>query len=327
MAVISVSITASAEQVVAGVPRSIALSTNITSTIFYTLDGEDPTLFSDMYISPILIPNSTLSITIKVLATNGTDYSPIISETYQTNMLDNARLSHSTTNQPIGSQAESLYPFGTDESQPVGTFVNPAGITVDNPSLPTYANAYDGDGYPTSFSNAPYTMENYSILYSTKNAQGEQGPGIGNLPAKVTVEVAPAPPEESDQFTSMFNPRALVIFQDFSTEDPNDPPNINRQFFSLDNPERSRDGAAFYTTGMDAPAATGSFLRSHYNPRDNTITYYYMDSSTNRWIISKAPYQPTGTWDGNMAGVVSGGKAAGSRYVYEWLPFQRRVLF
>jgi hypothetical protein len=327
MAVISITITTSEEQVVAGIPRSISLSTNITSTIFYTLNGEDPTLLSDIYITPILIPNSTQSITLKVLATNGSDYSPIITETYLTNMLNNVRLSHSTTNQPVGSQAESLYPFGTDESQPVGTFVNPAGITVDNPALATYPNAFDADGYPAAFSNAPYTTENYSIVYSTKNAQGEQGPGIGTLPGKVSVEVPPSPPEESEQFSKMFDPRALVIFQDFSTEDPNDPPYINRQFFTLDNPERSRDGNSFYTTAIDAPAATGSFLRSHYNPRDNTITYYYMDTSTNRWIISKAPYQPTGTWDGNMAGIVSGGKSNGSRFVFEWIPFQRRVIF
>jgi len=327
MAVISITITASEEQVVSGIPRNIALSSNITSTIFYTLNGEDPTILSDIYITPILIPNSTLSITLKVLATNGTDYSPIITEIYQTNILDNARLAHSTTDQPTGSQADPLYPFGTDESQPVGMFVNTAGITVDNSILPTYSNAFNADGYPAAFTNEPYTIENYSIIYSTKNAQGQQGPGIGTLPGNVTIDVPASPPQESDQFSNMFDPRALVIFQDFSKENPEDPPIINRQFFTLDNPERSRDGNAFYTTAMDAPAATGSFLRSHYNPRDGTITYYYLDTSTNRWIISKTPYKPTGTWDGNLAGVVSGGKSNGSHYVYEWVPFQRRVLF
>lgn len=327
MSVISIVITESEQEVVAGIPRSISLSTNISSTIFYTLTGEDPTIMSDIYVSPILIPNSTLSITLKVLATNGTDYSPIITEIYQTNILGNSRLPHSTTNQAAGSQIDGLYPFGTNESQPVGTFVNPAGITIDNSNLETYSNAFDADGYPAAFSNQPYTTENYSIIYTTKNAQGEQGPNIGTLPAKVDIEVDPAPPEQSSQFSNMFNPRALVIFQDFSKEDPNDPPHINRQFFSLDNPERSRDGNSFYTTAIDAPAATGSFLRSHYNPRDNTITYYYLDTSTNRWIISKTPYQPTGTWDGNLAGVVSGGRGNGSRYVFEWNAFQRRVLF
>ena len=330
MAVISVTITASVEQVVSGVPRTVAISTNIPSSIFYTLDGTDPTILSDVYITPISIPNSTISITLKVLATNGSDSSPIIEETYQTNMIDNTRLPHSATTQPIGSVGEALYPFGTNESQPTGEFLSPgdAGITVDNPSLNTISNAFDADGYPAAFTNEPYNTENYSIVYSTTNAQGEMGRGIGTLPGKVDVEVPPAPPEDVEQFSSMFNPKALVIFQDFANEDPSDPPNINRQFFSLEDPERSRDGNAFFTTAIDAPAATGAFLRSHYNPRDNTITYYYYDSSCNRWIISKTPYQPTGTWDGNMAGMFSSANSSpGAKYVYEWIPFQRRVIF
>ena len=327
MAVISVSITASADEVVAGVPRTIAISTNIPASIFYTLDGVEPTLYSSIYVSPISIPNSTLSITLKVFATNGVSSSPVIEETYQTDMIENARLSHSTTTQPIGSQTPPLYPFGTSPSQPTGQYINAAGITVDNPDLPTTSNAFDADGYPAAFSNAPYNTENYSIVYSTTNAQGETGPGIGTLPGKVTLENPVAPPEESQQFTNMFNPRALVIFQDFSKENPDDPPQINRQFFSLSDPETSRDGNSFFTTGMEAPAATGSFLRSHYNPRDNTITYYYLDTTSNRWIISKTPYQPTGNWDGNMAGTFSGGKSAGSKYVFEWINFQRRHLF
>lgn len=329
MAVISITITASEAQAVAGIPRSIALSTNIPSSIFYTLDGTDPTVFSDIYISPITLPNSTLTVTLKILATNGTDFSPIIEETYQTDMLDNTRLPRSATTQPAGSKAESLYPFGTDESNPTGLFKSPgdAGITVDDSDGIGYSNAYDSDGYPAAFSDNPFNIENYSVLYSTTNAQGERGPGIGTLPGIVDVEVPPAPPEESMQFTNMFNPRALVIFQDFSLENPDDPTHINRQFFTLDNHERARDGNDFFTRAEEAPAATGAFLRSHYNPRDNTITYYYFDSSSNRWIISKSEYKPTGSWDGNMAGIVSGGKSNGSRYVFEWIPFQRRHLF
>lgn len=328
MAVISVTITASEEQVVAGVPRTVSLSTNVPSTIFYTLDGTDPDIFSNIYISPISIPNSTISITIKVLATDGSNFSPIIEETYQTNILNNTRLPHSATTQQIGTQDDGLYPFGTNELQPNGSFLSPgeAGITVDDPSLPTISNAFDADGYPTLYTNEPYNIENYSISYSITNAQGETGLGIGTLPGNVSVEISPAPPEESQQFSSTFDPRALVIFQDFSQEDPNDPPHINRQFFTLDNPERSRDGNSFYTTAIEAPAATGSFLRSHYNPRDNTITYYYLDTTTNRWIISKTPYQPTGTWDGNLANTFSG-RDQGVGRVFEWIPFQRRVLF
>jgi hypothetical protein len=119
----------------------------------------------------------------------------------------------------------------------------------------------------------------------------------------------------------------MVIFQDFSKEDPNDPPQINRQFFTLENPERARDGTFYFNTGLDAAAPiSGSFVRAHYNPRTNTITHYYRDSWSNKWIISTAPYQPNGTFDGNMAATAMGTKS-GAGVVFEWLPFTRRVLF
>jgi hypothetical protein len=134
-------------------------------------------------------------------------------------------------------------------------------------------------------------------------------------------------PEETQQFTNLFDPRAMVIFQDFSKEDPNDPPQINRQFFTLENPERARDGTFYFNTGLDASAPiSGSFVRAHYNPRTNTITHYYRDSWSNKWIISTAPYQPNGTFDGNMAATAMGTKS-GAGVVFEWLPFTRRVLF
>jgi hypothetical protein len=74
------------------------------------------------------------------------------------------------------------------------------------------------------------------------------------------------------------------------------------------------------------PANSGSFVRSEYNPRDNTMTYYYFDSWSNRWIISKNPYTPTGGYDGNLSAIPLS-KTKGSRFVFEWRVFPRRVLF
>lgn len=331
MAVISVAVTASEEQVVAGIPRTVAISTNIPASIFFTLDGSVPTLFSTMYTGPIFMPTDRLSVTLNILATNGMDTSPIVSEVYVTNMAEgtNARLAHSATDADAGSNIPDLYPFGTNPIQPNADFINPAdaGITVDNPAIPSTPTGFDGAGNPVGFTNQPFDLTNYSIKYSTTDRIGQTGPGIGNLPASVKVEAESAPPETSNQNSNMFDPRAFVIFQDASTENPNDPPHINRMHFSLENPEKARDGNHFYTAGLDAPPVSGTFLRSHYNPRTNNITYYYLDTWTNKWIISTAPYVPSGTWDGNMAGRAAAGGSAGAKYVFEWLPFTRRVLF
>jgi hypothetical protein len=340
MAVISVTVTQSYEQVVSGIPKTVSITTNIPATIFYTLDGTDPTLFSTMYTGAIFLPFNHLLVTLKILATNGIDSSPIVVEQYMTNIVDgNARLPHAATTAQAGSVIPDSYPFGTPAFQPQQGYLNPAesGSTVFNPALPSAATGYDGQGNPTGFTNQPYNISNYQIVYTDRDATGNQGGNIGNVPGKTTLpypsDVQPdrgqtsgQGPEETSQFTTLFDPRAMVIFQDVSKEDPNDPPQINRQFFSLENSERSRDGTMYFNTGLDAAAPpSGSFVRAHYNPRNNTITHYYRDSWSNKWIISTAPYQPNGTFDGNMAQAVMG--TAGAAKVFEWLPFTRRVLF
>jgi len=344
MAVISVTITQSAEQVVAGIPKTVSITTNIPATIFYTLDGTDPTLFSNMYTGAIFIPYDQLLVTLKVLATNGVDTSPIVIDQYITNIVDsNARLPHSGTTAEAGSVIPDAYPFGTPPFQPQQGYTNPANAgpysgAVYDPSQPATPNGFDGKGNPTGFTNQPYNSSNYQITYTDRDASGNQGGNIGNLPGKTTLpypsdtqidqgQTSGQGPEQTQQFTNLFDPRAMVIFQDFSKEDPNDPPQINRQFFSLENPERARDGNYYFNTGQDASApVSGSFVRAHYNPRTNTITHYYRDSWSNKWIISTAPYQPNGTFDGNMAATAMGTKS-GAGVVFEWLPFTRRVLF
>jgi len=329
MAVISVSVTASEEQIVSGIPRTVAISTNVPASIFYTLDGSTPTLFSSIYTDPIIMPADKLSVTLKILATDGVDTSSIVAETYVTNLAEatNARLPHSSTSAEAGTNLADLYPFGTNQIQPNATFQNPAdaGITVNNPELASTPTAFDADGYPAAFTNDPFDTTNYSIKYSTTDSLGQTGPGVGNLPASVKIKPTVPAPEESNQNSNTFDPRAFVIFQDASTENPNDPPHINRMHFSLENNERARDGNHFYTAGLDAPPVSGTFLRSHYNPRTNEITYYYLDTWTNRWIISTAPYTSTNP-TANLSNMALSNKP-GAGFVFEWIPFRRRVLF
>jgi hypothetical protein len=329
MAVITLTITESANQVISGIPQSVIISANIPSSIFYTLDGTIPTLYSNIYAGPISLPINMLSITLNIFATNGVDSSPIITEVYTTNMLNDTRLPHSATDVAAGANIPGLYPFGTNPIQPTGQYLNPgdAGTNINDSSLPTQIVGYGSDGYANSFTNQPFNSTNYNIVYSTADSEGQVTPGVGNLPANIKVQPDISIPEESDQFSNMFDPRAFVIFQDFSKENSGDPVHINRQFFTLENPERARDGVSYYNTALDAPPVSGSFLRSHYNPRDNTMSYYYYDSWSNRWIISKTPYKPTGPFDGNLSKIVFGRDTGTNGVVFEWLNFTRRVLF
>ena len=331
MAVISICIINSEEEIMAGIPRTVSITTNVSSLIFYTLDGSQPTLFSTQYTGLITLPVGVLTIVLNVFATNGTITSPTITEIYQTNMVDgNARFSsRNDTNQPPGFNLQQAYPFGNNPPQPETIFGNPAnvGVTVDNPALPQISNGFDGAGNPNNFTNQPFDIINYNIKYSTTNAEGEMGRGIGSIPAKPRID-PPQPsigPEQTNQFSNTFNPKAFVTFQNLADENPNDPPSINRMSYTLENPERARDGDYYYNSGLDAPPTSGSFVRSEYNPRTNEQTFYYYDSWTNKWIISTQPFEPTGPYDGNLSTV----KLAYGGKVFEWpgAGGARRVLF
>jgi hypothetical protein len=305
-----------------------------------------------MYTSPIFLPFDQLLITLSILATNGTDSSPVVVEQYMTDIVNsNARLPHSSTNARPGAIIPDNYPYGTPPFEPKQQFLNPAdsGVTVYNPAKPAQPTAFDGAGNPTAYTNKPYDSSHYQITYSFRDAEGASNVGLigngqiggplGNVPGAVTLppgtigDIAPNTaqtgqqgPEETSQFTTMFDPRAMVIFQDFSKEDPTDPPQINRQYFSLEDPERVRDGTLYFNTGQDASApVSGSFVRAHYNPRTNEITHYYRDSWSNRWIISTSPYQPNANYSGNSD--LAASAMGRSSKVFEWIPFQRRVLF
>lgn len=317
MAVISISITESVEQVISGIPRFITISTNTVCTIFFTLDGTDPDMFSEIYTSSIKTPVNVNSLTLKVMATDGVTISPIIEAKYATNIMNNIRLPHSgTTNQNNDNQ--SLYPFGDHYPEPGAVFLNPAdsSVTVNDPTKAQYVNGFGADGQANSFSNEPLTVENYAIRYTVNNAQGEMSDLIGTLP-KVKAYPPVIIPETTERYSLMFNPKALVIFQDASQEDPTSPPAINRQFFSLLD-IKNKDGSELYSTGLESPPVGGSFVSSHYNPRDNTVTDYFFDSFANRWIISKAPFEQIGNNRGNLSGGPMNPRQ-GMQFVFKWI--------
>ena len=324
MSIISISITESDEQIISGIPKSISVSSSVPATIFYTLDGSEPNLFSKIYISPIILPTDKLSIILKILAISGNETSLIFTEVYNSNIINNTRLPHAATNAEPQSQIENLYPFGsqfTTSDQYLNSSESGVNVNTSN----NISNGFDGNGNVNNFTDKPYTEENFNIKYSETNSLGESGYGIGNLPNKIKIDQEPAIPEFTSQFTKTFDPRAFIIFQDFEKENPEDPAQINRQFFSLQS-DNTRDGNNYFNYGLDSPPVNGTFLRAHYNPRENTITHYYLDTWSNKWIISKSPYKPTGNFDGNLGGMVLS-KNRGAGFVFEWRPFARRVLF
>jgi hypothetical protein len=330
MAVITITINESSDQVVSGIPKTVILDTNVPATVFYTLDGSVPTVSSTIAVGPIKLPTIQPSVTLKAFATDGVTTSAIITELYSGSIVSdrNARdriYGLSPEGVPLG-QAPDPYPFGDyAPTQPV-IYGNTAGIVVDAPGVSGIPDGYDGTatGTPSNYTDLP--ISSYELEFSDSNSIGERGRGIGTLPAQVTIIIPPPAPEQSKVNSKLFNPKAMVIFQD--GRDPPEDPEVsllNRQFFNLENPETARDGILYGTTAIEGSVPHGSFLRAHFNARENTYTFYYRDSLTNRWIISKEPYMSKDPMAGALYNVVFR-KQDGIAKIFKWIPFSRRVL-
>ena len=327
MAVISVEVLESEEQIISGIPRVLFVSTNISSNIFYTLDGTVPDTNSSIYIDGIKLPTNLFDVYVKIFATNGVDSSAIIELEYSSVSDVEKRRTHASTDSSINKSSNLLFPFGSDNSADKSRSEyfssGDTGITVNDVDVANLGfTGYGSDGYQTGQSDLDMTLENYRIKYEYDSNMNYVG--VGTLPAKSTFIRKQDYEQEGDIYDPLFNPKSMVIYQDVSEEDLDSPPVVNKMFFSLED-TRAKDGSAYYNTSAGGDVFSGSFLRQHFNPRDNTMTYYYRDNKTNQWIISKMPYTPSRT-AGNLANYIVS-RSGGAAVILPWIPFARRYLF
>lgn len=335
MSVISITLIASDPGLTPGIPETLTVETDIPATVFYTLDGSSPDANSSVYVAPILLPSSLHQITIKLFATNGSDTSAIISQTYTADLSavqtrSGDRMAQSTISN-LGNAANnnSKFPFGDNSPQTDFQYlqIGSPDNTIYDQSKSASPNAFDADGNPAGFSNQP--LSDFGIPQSTTDFEGRTGKGIGT---KVPVEIIgkQGPTEYTQEISSkadkLFNPKAMVIYLDSTTDDPSNPHIVMRPHFSLQNSEVYADGGLnFSAIGLDNAGITGSFVRRTYNPNDHTLTYYYRCSSTNRWIISNTPFASSNSNVGVLDSVVFPREGAGAR-VFQWALFKNQRL-
>ncbi len=327
---IAITIIESNLRLVAGIPENITLETNVPATIFYSIDGSVPTTSSDIAIGPIYLPGNEGTVVLNAFATDGVETSPVITQDFGTTTATNRQARDKITG--ISSLTKCPpFPFSSLTSATNGhngRYLNTGGIIINDPLKPQIPDGYDGTGTETPSNYTNESVFSYDLLFSITNSIGETGRGIGTLPAGVTIVHSNynTPPQTSNASSAFFDPRAQVIYQD--AREPQydaDVPRVNRPFFNLENEEVARDGIMKQVSDVQAP--TGAALRPQYNAKDNTITYSYFDSRTNRWIFSTVPFQPKNRNIGNYASIVySSSRDPGSRYVFKWIPFQYRRL-
>ena len=259
MAIITLTFTGSEEEIVSGVPRTMTITSNAPSTIYFTVDGATPTIDSPIYISTFSFPTGMNSVILSAFGVDSLDISgPILTQTYAT---DSSGIT-------------------------VSRHVNLEGIIIDRTGVGLdIEDGFGADGDAVRLLDIP--LVDLEIVYE---AAGYSGIGEGtqtevNIPDP---ESTPYPFDNDFQLVStpeigeLFNPYARTILIDDRKD--NDLRIIPRPYGSLHNIYREFGGKRLLSAADDAAYVSGGFVRRFYNAKNGVMTGYYYDHNENRHI-------------------------------------------
>lgn len=306
---------------IAGIPLYLTVEANIPCNIFYTLDGSTPSTDSSIYIDQINLPTNISKVNVKIFATNGLESSSVYSIEYGTSFVGLDPGSSKVLNYSEQRSGKNYAPFGDMLQEIPPQFGSAAGLIIDDASIPNTLDGYDA--YGNQAGSIDQGISGLLFTYSETDVKGNVGRGIGTLPYNKIIERS-ADPNYSSVNDKFFNPKAQVIFQSYDDTENQDITPLNRQFFSFANQEKLNGGANHYVESGYLQAH-GQALRQHFNPKDSTITYYYFDSVALKWLISKEKYIPKVS--NNYAEMIPVSRSNGAGLVFKWYPFMwKRII-
>lgn len=286
MAVATLSFIASEQEIISGVPQTLTIESNVPATIYYTLDGTDPTIASSIYIDAISMPENESSVIVSAFAANNDGEGPILTQTFATNATHLNR----TRN------------------------VDPEGIVVTRSWRDsTIVDRYDADNQPTYIE---MEIEDLEIVKKEKGFNGiEEGTVIQvNVPAPS--ETASFIDDNFVQFSTpevgeLFNPEARTIVIDNRKD--NDINITLRTYCILHNEYTEYGGRRIRETTDDANYVSGGYVRRFYSGKNNVMVSYYFDHNEGRYVknIQTLPNGITDTFSTNKYG---------QPLVFQWLP-------
>lgn len=297
MAIVSVTFTNSEEELISGIPRFVEISTNEPSTIYYTLDGSLPTLFSSVYTEPIVMPSTVGEITLSAVGYYLDGYSTLVPTAILTNIYRTDQSDLDRTRYIFFEGLVYSYPGG----QNIPIYYDYAGevsFSIDIPADQLYFIESDQDelGNPIELINAvtieneisePTLIDNSAPLFATPNG--------------VTV----------------FNPNAKVILIDGrDSAAPQSLTLLNGPYMSLRNPANASGGIDFFAL-RGSNYISGSATKYFVNRETNIAVFYYMDNNSGRWVKSIQPIPSPAT--GPTSAVYN------FPLVFKWINFGRQM--
>lgn len=265
-----------------GFPEYIYFETDIPTTVYYTLDGTDPTEDSLIAVGKIFLPTLKGSLEVSAIAISGEDASDIVRSNYgNSSNLDGPR------------------------------YIDSEGIVVmryDDTAEDSLGFAYDG----SDAQKISRELSDLEIKASRTNsigqeiAEGKTSRSFVNFSKKEAVRISE---DTSSVNTHLFDPSAKFIIIDGSTDEARD-----KQVVKIVNRPYNTFGPTsnFYKErlGQKEPIVTGNFVRSFYNPETGKYVSYYWESLESRWIRSEQSIEKS---------TLKIGGAAEKRFVYRWV--------
>jgi hypothetical protein len=303
MAVISISVREYGPWFTSGIPRGVALSTNVPAIIYYTLDGSEPNTASSVYVNNIIFPSS-MSVHLRALAISGSD--------------------RGTLNLIFFSNTEKLYfPRRSDYLGGMGVVVD--GYNTEN----VLYDGYGADAYgelDVVVRSSDYELNDLEIKYSNEGGY-YIGPNffikMGIPPEEFWQDNAIDPVASSPNNNNVyFNPRSLYIILD--GRDAYDG-YLDQSVYPINRPHGSTMNVVKYLQGKTLiqknSYVSGGFVRSFRNATNRTSVSYYFDSNETRWIKSIQNFVPE-DYPQNLGNRNSTGKPL----VFKWI-YNKRSMF
>lgn len=287
MAVLTLSARGMGAELVDGIPQYIELNTNVPSTIFYTLDGSEPTIVSRVYLNPIELPFNN-SVNLRALAVSGADIA-ILDLTFKPDL------------------KELDLPWRTEDT---GLGVVFDAYNVANQALDGYISDESNNiDVPARFSDLPI---NQLDLSPKSLFEHQRLISIGFTGDPRPIEFKQDSPNNNNVF---FNPRALCIVVDgrdgYDDQVYDGYRMINRPYGSTTDTLRYSNGKMLYNKN---PYITGGFVRTFYSKENRLSVSYYFDHNETRWIKSIQRFDPDQIpSESNLQRVY------GRPFVYKWI--------
>lgn len=256
--VIVLNMAESTSQVISGIPEYVEFTTDVPSTVFYTLDDSTPDSSSDIAVGKVFLPTSELSFTLKAVAIANSFSSAILEGEYSVDqvVLDRYRL--------VDDEGINILPYG---------------------ETPIDSMAFDADGDEAKQSVIEFV--DLDIIASKTTRIGEKIPDDSSVEFikfqsrdLTTASSSTSTPNNNVNF----DPKASVILIDgYNPDDIS-----NQEIRIINRPHGSMAVVSeFYNEHLESrPLISGNFVRYMYNPDTGKIAFYYYESRENRWIRS-----------------------------------------